>query len=137
MRIRVATDGPKPALHAVNYAFKLLPSFSSTSNSITLISMHDDVGLRHANAFVGIEAVADCLRELSEKELKSVRKLLASAGVRHDMGIRTDQVAQDIVHCAKAGKFDVIEFGAKAGPLIGSVAQRVLATADLPVVLVK
>ena len=73
MKILVATDGSKPVLHAVKYAIKLLRSPSSTSNAITLISVHDDVGLRNAKAFVGKEAVADYLRELSEKDIKSAR----------------------------------------------------------------
>ena len=42
MKILVATDGSKPAMHAVKYAIKLLRSLSSTSSSITLISVHDD-----------------------------------------------------------------------------------------------
>jgi len=142
MKILVATDGSKPALHAVKYAIKLLQSLSSTSNTVTLISVHDDVGLRHAKAFVGKEAVADYLRELSEKELKPARKLLDAAGIKHDMEVRTGHVAQEIVHCAKAGKFDLIALGAKgrgavADLLLGSAAQRVLATAEMPVVLVK
>jgi nucleotide-binding universal stress UspA family protein len=142
MKILVATDGSKPAIHAVKYVVKLLRSLSSTSNSITLISVHDDVGLRHAKAFVGKDAVADYLRELSEKELKPARKLLDSAGIKHDMEVRTGHVAQEIVRCAKAGKFDLIALGAKgrgaiADLLLGSVAQRVLTMADMPVVLVK
>lgn len=142
MKILVATDGSLPAIHAVKYAVDLLRSLASTSNSITLISVHDDVGLRHAKSFVGKDAVADYLRELSEKELKPARKLLDSAGVKHDMEVRTGHVAHEIVRCAKAGKFDLIALGAKgrsaiADLLLGSVAQRVLAMADMPVVLVK
>lgn len=142
MKILVATEGSKPALHAVKYAVKLLRSLSSTSNAITLVSVHDDVGLRHAKAFVGKDAVADDLRELSEKELKPARKRLDSAGVKHDMEVRTSPVAQEIVRCAKAGKFDLIALGAKgrgaiADLLLGSVAQRVLTMADMPVVLVR
>jgi nucleotide-binding universal stress UspA family protein len=58
------------------------------------------------------------------------------------MEVRTGHVAQEIVRCAKDGKFDLIALGTKgrgaiADLLIGSVAQRVLAMADLPVVLVK
>ena len=73
---------------------------------------------------------------------KPARKLLDSAGVKHDMEVRTGHVAQEIVRCAKAGKFDLIALGAKgrgaiADLLLGSVAQRVLAMADMPVVLVK
>jgi nucleotide-binding universal stress UspA family protein len=142
MKILVATDGSKPALHAVKYAVKLLRSLASASNSITLVSVHDDMGLRHAKAFVGKESVADYLRELSEKELKPARKILDAAGLTHDMEVRTGPIAQEIVRCAKAGKFDLIALGAKgrgafADLLLGSVAQRVLALAEAPVVLVK
>ena len=142
MKILVATDGSRPALRAVRYAAKLVGQLLSASSSITLVSVHDDVGLRHAKAFVGRDAVADYLRELSEKELKPARKLLASAGVRHDMEVRIGHVAQEIVDCAKSGRFDLIVLGAKgrsafADLLLGSVAQRVLATAKTPVLLVK
>lgn len=142
MKILVATDGSKPALHAVKYAAKLIGLLSSASNSITLVSVHDDVGLRHAKAFVGQEAIADYLRELSEKELKAARKILDGAGVKHDMEVRTGHISQEIVSCAKTGKFDLIVLGSKgrgaiSDLLLGSVAQRVLATAEIPVILVK
>ena len=142
MKILVATDGSKPAIHAVKYVVKLLQSLSSTANSVTLISVHDDVGLRHARSYVGKDAVDRYLRELSEKELKPAQKLLDSAAIKHDMEVRTGHVAQEIVGCAQAGKFDLIALGAKgrgafADLLLGSVAQRVLTMADMPVVLVK
>jgi nucleotide-binding universal stress UspA family protein len=142
MKILVATDGSKPALQAVKYASKLVRQLSSTSSSVTLISVHDDVSLRHAKAFVGRDVVADYLRELSEKELKPARKILDAAGIKHDMEVRTGHVAQEIVKCAKAGKFDLIVLGAKgrgaiADLLLGSVAQRVLATTDKPVLLIR
>ncbi|MEP7102288.1 MAG: universal stress protein [Burkholderiales bacterium] len=74
--------------------------------------------------------------------MKPARKLLDSAGVKHDMEVRTGHVAQEIVRCAKTGKFDLIALGSKgrnaiADLLLGSVAQRVLAVAETPVVLVK
>jgi nucleotide-binding universal stress UspA family protein len=142
MKILVATDGSKHALHAVRYAAKLVSLLRSTSNPITLISVHDDAGLRPAKSFVGGDRVADYLRELSEKELKAARRLLDAAGIKHDMVIRTGHIAQEIVICANDGKYDLIVMGAKgrsaiADLLLGSVAQRVLATAKQPVVLVK
>jgi nucleotide-binding universal stress UspA family protein len=84
----------------------------------------------------------DYLRELSEKELKSGRKLLNGVGIKHDVVIRTGHVAQEIVNYAKIGKFDLIVLGSKGRSaisdlLLGSVAQRVLSTAEIPVVLVK
>jgi len=142
MKILVAVDGSKNALQAVKYAAKLAKLVRSASNSVTLISVHDDAGLSHAKSLVGKEAVADYLRELSDKELKPARKLLDAAGVKHDMAIRTGHVAAEIVAFAQAGKFDLIALGSKgrsafADLLIGSVAQRVLSTAKQPVVLVK
>ena len=142
MKILVAVDGSKNSLRAVKYAARLAHLMRTASNKITLISVHDDPGLRQAKAFVGSAEVADYLRELSDKELKPARKLLDADGIGHDMEIRTGHVAQEIVACANKGKFDMIVVGSKgrsavADLLIGSVAQRVLATAKQPVVVVK
>lgn len=142
MKILVATDGSKQALHAVQYAADLVPQLQSTTSTVTLISVHDDAGLRHAKAFVGSESVADYLRELSEKELAPAQKLLDAAGIKHDMEICTGPVAQSIVDASSRGGFDLIVLGSKgrsavADLLLGSVAQRVLATALQPVLLVK
>lgn len=142
MKILLATDGSKPALHAVKYAIKLLRQLASASNTITLINVHDDVGLSRAKSLMGRDAVADYLRELSVKELEPARKLLVAAGIKHDTEVRTGHVAQEIVAHAKARKFDLLVLGAKgrtgiADLLLGSVAQRVLATAEVPVLLVR
>ena len=142
MKILVAIDGSKFSMHAVKFAAKLVESLLPDSNVITLISVHDDVGLRHAKAFVGNDVVADYLRELSDKDLEPARKILDEAGVKHDMVVKTGQVAQEIIDCAKSGTFDLIVLGSKgrgaiADLLIGSVAQRVLTMAQTPVLLVK
>jgi nucleotide-binding universal stress UspA family protein len=142
MKVLVATDGSKHALRAVKYAAKLVRLIRSASKAITLISVHDDAGLRSAKAFVGNAEVADYLRELSEKELKPAQKFLDAVGIKHDMEIRIGRVAYEIVACANAGKFDLIVLGSKgrgavADILLGSVAQRVLAISKQPVLLVK
>lgn len=142
MKVLVATDGSKFSLHAVKYASSLVSALQPAAHSVTLINVHDDTGLRHAKSFVGGEAVADYLRDLSQKQLKPARKLLMAADVAHDVVIRTGHVAQEIIECAKDGKYDLIVMGSKgrsavADFLIGSVAQRVLAVAKQPVLLVK
>lgn len=142
MKILVATDGSKSSLHAVKFAARLLGQLSPGNHGITLLAVHDDTAFAHARSFVGKEAVADYLRELSERDLKPARRMLDKAEVKHDMVLRTGHVPQEIVACAKAGKFDLIVMGAKgraaiADLLLGSVAQRVLATAETPVLLVK
>jgi len=142
MKLLVATDGSKAALHALKYAFGLVRQLATNANSVTLISFHDDAAYRHAEYFVGKKVVADYLRNASEKELKASRKLLDAAGIRHDMEVRTGRVSKEILDCASSGKFDLLVMGAKgrsgiADLLLGSVAQRVLAMAGLPVLLVK
>lgn len=141
MKMLVATDGSKNALHAVKYAIQLLGRMSE-GGSITLISVHDDVALRHARRFVGKEAVADYLRELSEQDLADARKTLDKAGVSHDMIIRTGHVATEIVEAAERGKFDLLVMGSKGRSalkdlLIGSVAKRVAEISRVPVLLVR
>ena len=143
MKILVASDGSKNALRAVKYAADLLKNSVDKTKSITLISVHDDAGLRHAKAFVGKEAVADYLRELSEKELKPAMKVLNDdQGIKHDMVMLVGNASQEIVAQGQKGKYDMIVLGSKgrsaiADMLLGSVAQRVLTQAKQPVVLVK
>ena len=142
MKILVATDGSKHALNAVKYAVKLVRQLSSASNSITLMSVHDDAAYRHAGSILGRDAVTKYLKEFSEKELKAARKLLDATDIKHDIEIRVGHVAQQIVERANKGKYDLIVLGAKGrgailDALIGSVAQRVLSAATTPVLLVK
>jgi nucleotide-binding universal stress UspA family protein len=142
MKILVAVDGSKPALNAVKYAIKLVAALAPKAHSITLLNVHDNVGLQHAQSFLGQEAVDDYLHDLSEQELKAAKKLLHTSGIQYRTETRIGHVAQEIVDFAHAGKFDMLVMGAKgrsamADMLIGSIAHRVLAMAKMPVVLVK
>jgi len=142
MKILVASDGSKNALRAVKFAIAQVKSSNLKTKSITLISVHDDAGLRHAKSFVGSDAITDYLRELSDKELKPAIKALDDSGVKHSMVIRTGHVAEEISKLAQKEKFDMVVLGSKgrsalADLLIGSVAQRVIATVNQPVVLIK
>ena len=141
MKILVAVDGSKPALHAVKYAIDLSTKLNEPTH-ITLVSAHDDTGLRHVRKHVPAGSIQDHLRELSETDLKAARKLLDKAGVPHDMVIKVGHVAEQIVRTANAGKFDLVVLGSKGRSgfsdlLLGSVAQRVASSASQPVVLVK
>jgi len=141
MKILVAIDGSKNSLNAAKYAAKLASALR-TKNSITLLSVHDDAGLKHAAQFVGKQQINDYLREMSEKELKPAQKLLDKAGVKHDMAIRIGHIAEEIIKLGTAGKFDLIVMGSKGRGgfmdlVLGSVAQRVSNYAKQPVLLVK
>jgi nucleotide-binding universal stress UspA family protein len=141
MKLLVATDGSKHALKAVRQAARLAAAFSEPT-TITLISVHDDTALRHAERFVGKKAVDDYLRDLSDHDLADARKALDKAGLKHDMVIRVGHIAQEIASFADQGKFDMIVMGSKGRSalkdmLVGSVAQRVAELSKTPLLLVK
>lgn len=141
MKILLPVDGSKSSLNAAKYVAKLSKDLRSKC-SVTLVSIHDDIGLGHVKQFVAQSVIDDYLRETSEKELKAAQKALDAAGVKHNMAIKRGNVAQEIINLANKEKFDLIVMGSKgrAGildALMGSVAQKVSATAKQPVLLIK
>jgi nucleotide-binding universal stress UspA family protein len=141
MKILLPVDGSKSSLNAAKYVSKLAKDLRSKC-SVTLISIHDDIGLGHVKQFVAKSVIDDYLREVSEKELKAAQKALDTAGVKHSMVIKRGNVSQEILNLANKEKFDLIVMGSKGrtgilDALMGSVAQKVSANAKQPVLLIK
>lgn len=141
MKVLLPVDGSKSSLNAVKYIAKLA-SNSRSPVKVTLISIHDDMGLNHVKQFVAKSVVDDYLREISEKDLKPAQKVLDAARVKHSMVIRRGHVAEEIINQANKDKVDLIVMGAKGRSgildvLMGSVAQRVSSSAKQAVLLVK
>jgi nucleotide-binding universal stress UspA family protein len=141
MKILLPIDGSKSSLNAAKYVVKLAKN-SRSPVSVTLVSVHDDIGLSHVKQFVSKSVVDDYLREISEKELAPVQKILATAGIKHNMAIKRGHISAEIIALANKDKVDMIVMGVKGRSglldvLIGSVAQRVSSSAKQPVLLVK
>ena len=75
MKVLLPVDGSKSSLNAVKYVAKLATN-SRSPIKVTLVSVHDDVGLGHVKQFVSKSVVDDYLREVSEKDLKPAQKVL-------------------------------------------------------------
>jgi nucleotide-binding universal stress UspA family protein len=141
MKILLPVDGSKSALNAAKYVGKLAKNLRSNC-TVTLISVHDDIGLGHVRQFVANSVIDDYLREVSEKELKAAQKALDAAGVKHSMVIKRGNVASEIIALANKEKFDLIVMGSKGrsgivDAIMGSVAQRVSNAAKQAVLLIK
>lgn len=141
MKILLPVDGSKSALNAAKYVGKLAKDLRSKC-SVTIISVHDDIGLGHVKQFVSNSVIDDYLREISEKDLKGAQKALDAAGVKHNMVIKRGNIAGEIIALANKEKFDLIVMGSKGrsgilDTLMGSVAQKVSNSAKQAVLLVK
>ena len=141
MKILLPVDGSKSSLNAAKYVGKLVKDLRSKC-SVTLISVHDDVGLGHVKQFVANSVIDDYLREISENDLKGAQKALDAASVKHNMVIKRGNVAGEILAIANKEKFDLIVMGSKGrsgfvDSLMGSVAQKVSNSAKQAVLLVK
>ncbi|MBU3621798.1 universal stress protein [Polynucleobacter sp. CS-Odin-A6] len=141
MKILLPIDGSKSALNAAKYVGKLAKELRSKC-AVTLISVHDDIGLGHVKQFVATNVINDYLCEVSEKELKPAQKALDTAGVKHTTVIRRGNVAQEILMLANKEKFDLIVMGSKGrtgimDAIMGSIAQKISNAAKQPVLLIK
>ena len=141
MKILLPVDGSKSALNAAKYVGKLAKNLRSQC-TVTLISVHDDIGLGHVKQFVATSVINDYLCEVSQKELKPAQKALDAAGVKHNMVIKRGNIAGEIIAIANKEKFDLIVMGSKGrtgivDALMGSIAQKVSNAAKQPVLLIK
>lgn len=141
MKILLPVDGSKSSLNAAKYVAKLAKDLRSKC-TVTLISIHDDIGLAHVKQFVANSVIDDYLREVSEKDLKGAQKTLDTAGVKHSMVIKRGHIASEIIALANKEKFDLIVMGSKGrsgivDAIMGSVAQKVSNNAKQPVLLIK
>jgi nucleotide-binding universal stress UspA family protein len=141
MKILLPVDGSKSELNAAKYVGKLAKNLRSQC-TVTLISVHDDIGLGHVKQFVATSVINDYLCEVSQKELKPAQKVLDAAGVKHNMVIKRGNIAGEIIAIANKEKFDLIVMGSKGrtgivDALMGSIAQKVSNAAKQPVLLIK
>jgi len=82
MKILVPTDGSVCALRALDYAINLDKLMGNTA-SISLLSVHDDTGLKHVRKHFPKGTIEDYLHDLSVKELKLSRAKLDKASLDH------------------------------------------------------
>jgi nucleotide-binding universal stress UspA family protein len=96
----------------------------------------------HMTSHVSREVLEGYHRERADEVLKPIVEFARHHGWRYDASWPVGDPAETIAHKANAGRYDLIVMGshghtALGSLLLGSVAQRVLATCRLPVLIVR
>ena len=140
MKILLAVDGSSYTKKMLAYVTTHLEMFSG-DNEFTALTVQGTLPPR-ARAAVGKEVVDQYYAEEAAKVLDPVVKFLG----RHDLKVKSlskvGNAGETIAKTAESGKFDMIIMGSRGhgalGSLVmGSVATRVLANCQTPVLLVR
>lgn len=140
MKVLLAVDGSR-------YTKKMLAclvsheQWMSGLTDVVLLNIQAPLPPR-VSRMVGAGIAADYHRDESEKVLGPAAKFLARHGVNPRSEWKVGPAGETIAKFAKSGKFDLVIMGSHGhgslGTLVlGSVANKVLASCDMPVMLVR
>ena len=136
MKILLAVDGSAHALDAVKCVIDHADWYKQKPD-IELLTVHLPVPkIAGLGSTVGKAQILRYYQEEGEQALAGAKKLLERSGLRYAPHILVGDPAETIVKHAKKIGCDVIAIGTPA-KWIGSVANKVLNTSDVPVLLVK
>jgi nucleotide-binding universal stress UspA family protein len=142
MRILVAVDGSAYSLRAVRNLVEHADWYREPPE-VELVYVNPPLPYGgRAESVLGRKRIDRYHREEGETALRGARKQLAAAGIRHVDHVLVGPVAESIVRLARTRKCDVILIGthgrsAAGNLLLGSVANKVLHLATVPVQLVR
>ncbi len=140
--ILVPVDGSPTAQKAVEKAAGLARAFGSEVTALYVIDPYPFTGLGSDFAYGQAEYLAAATAEASEAT-EAARATLAAAGVQVDTRVSEAHAAwRGILETAEALGADLIVMGSHGRRgleklVLGSVAQRVLAQAQVPVMVVR
>lgn len=140
--ILVPTDGSDNALGALDHAFDIARTYGATVHALAVVSTdypYSDVG----GVAVDWGPVIDAAREDCERAVATVEARAADAGVDCIGAVREGETAaSEILAYAEGNGIDLIVMGTHVRRglnrwLLGSVTERVVRTADVPVLTVR
>jgi nucleotide-binding universal stress UspA family protein len=142
MRILIAVDGSKNALHAVDLLVEHAGWYKEKPE-VELVTVHLPVPkLPRMGMAVGKSQIDRYYQEEGEAKLAAAKKRLERAGIACQPRILVGQVAESIVKHAKDRRCELIYIGTRGmseigKALVGSTASKVIHISDVPVLLVK
>lgn len=142
MKILIPVDGSDNALSAVRHHVDSRAQFRDPGTiELHLLTVQPPLS-GGVTMFISGDEVRKYHQDEGNKELAAARELLDRAGVRYAVHIIVGEPAQVIAQYAKDQGVDQIIMGAHgrgavASLVIGSVTQKVLHLAEVPVLVVK
>lgn len=139
MKIVFPTDGSAPSLAALERLVPRLAWFAPAP-SLSLVHVQPPIAYGRAVAWAGRDVVHRYYDEESNAALAAATALLGDHGIVYERVQRVGDPAAEIVRFAHEWGADLIALGrhgqsAIASLLMGSVSQKVVATANMPVLL--
>jgi len=141
MKILLAADGSRFTKHMLAYIAAHDEWWRSQQHRFTVLTVVPALPARAAGALAK-PVVHEHYAEEAEETLKPIRKFFAKQGIEADFVHHVGDPADQISQMARKGKFDLLLMGshgrgALARLVMGSVVARVLATSDVPVLIVR
>lgn len=140
-RILIATDGSDRSKKAAEEGVELAKALSA---QVVALNVVNEVVVASAVRQLGVDRkeVESKLKTAGQKAVDEIKKMGDAAGVKVDTVIRIGAPANDVIDVAGAEKADLIVMGShgESGAsklLIGSVVQKVLYWATIPVLVVR
>lgn len=141
MRILIAIDGSELSRHAVEYVVKHRDTLARGAD-ITCLFIDAPPVLRAVGAFGADPGMPPIPPVNPEKLVAPHLAALKAAGFDAALVVREGDAGVEIAHTATEGKFDLIVMGTHGRrlltrALLGSVANKVLLSGSVPVLLVR
>ncbi|MFB6217874.1 MAG: universal stress protein [Halobacteriaceae archaeon] len=138
-RVLVPTDGSAATDRAVAHAVELAAVHGATIHGVYVLDTASYAGLSMDTSWEGVGAM---LREEGEEALAAVREAAEEGGVAVETELLEGTPAREIVAAAERTGADLVVMGTHGRGgidrlLLGSVAERVVRTADVPVLTVR
>jgi nucleotide-binding universal stress UspA family protein len=141
-KILVPTDGSRQAAHAAQTAVELAKSQGAQVVGVYVIDPFPYIGIGDASA-VGLQAYMTEARTAAGQALDALAQVCAQAGVPYAGDtIERNVVYEGILETGEAEGCDLVVMGSHGRQgiqalILGSVAQKVLTHAKVPVLIVK
>ena len=135
--ILVPTDGSASSEGAVEHAIELAKQYDATLHTLYVV----DTGAYSAME-VGSDVVVEALREEGKQAVNRVAEEAESEGIQVNTAVETGIAHRSIVDYVENEGIDLVVMGTHGRTgvgrfLLGSVAEKVVRTADAPVMTVR